>query len=100
MSIEIMLLLLMLAVFLPFVLWLKLPVGLSLAATSAVVALAGGEGFPLRHLVEGMFGYLDVSLVLITAMIFMKVIEKNGLLNALARDLILKFGRSPWRCSR
>ena len=95
MSIEIMLLLLMLAVFLPCVLWLKLPVGLSLAATSAVVALAGGEGFPLRHLVEGMFGYLDVSLVLITAMIFMKVIEKNGLLNALARDLILKFGRSP-----
>ena len=95
MSTEIMLLLLMLAVFLPFVLWLKLPVGLSLAATSVIVAVAGGEGFPLRHLVEGMFGYLDVSLVLITAMIFMKVIEKNGLLNALARDLILKFGRSP-----
>jgi GntP family gluconate:H+ symporter len=95
MSTEIMLLLLMLAVFLPFVLWLKLPVGLALAATSVIVATAGGEGFPLRHLVEGMFGYLDVSLVLITAMIFMKVIEKNGLLNALARDLILKFGRSP-----
>ena len=45
MSIEIMLLLLMLAVFLPCVLWLKLPVGLSLAATSAVVALAGAKAF-------------------------------------------------------
>jgi gluconate:H+ symporter, GntP family len=95
MSVEIMLLLVMLAVFLVLVLWLKLPVGLSLAVTSTVVAVAGGQGFPLRHLVEGMFGYLDVSLVLITAMIFMKVIEKNGLLDALARDLILKFGRSP-----
>jgi Mg2+/citrate symporter len=95
MSVEIMLLLLMLMAFLVLVLWLKLPVGLSLAFTSIVVAVAGGQGFPLRHLVEGMFGYLDVSLVLITAMIFMKVIEKNGLLDALARDLILKFGRSP-----
>ena len=95
MSVEIMLLLVMLAAFLVLVLWLKLPVGVSLAVTSIVVAVAGGQGFPLRHLVEGMFGYLDVSLVLITAMIFMKVIENNGLLDALARDLILKFGRSP-----
>lgn len=95
MTAEIILLLLMLASFLVLVLWLKLPVGLSLAVTSVVVAAAGGQGFPLRHLVEGMFGYLDVSLVLITAMIFMKVIEKNGLLDTLARDLILKFGRSP-----
>lgn len=95
MSFEITLLLFMLAVFLVSVLWLKLPVGLSLALTSVAVAMAGGWGFPLRHLVEGMFGYLDVSLVLITAMIFMKVIEKNGLLDTLARDLILRFGRSP-----
>lgn len=95
MSAEIILLLLMLVAFLVLVLRLKLPVGLSLALTSIVVAMAAGHGLPLRHLVEGMFGYLDVSLVLITAMIFMKVIEKNGLLDALARDLILKFGRSP-----
>jgi len=95
MSTETLLLLLMLAAFLALVLWLRLPVGLSLAATSVVVAAAGGEGFPLRHFVEGMFGYLDVSLVLVTAMIFMKVIEKNGLLDTLTRDLVLKFGRSP-----
>ncbi len=95
MAIESWLLLLMLGVFLGLVLWLKLPVGLSLAATGVATALAAGEGFPLRHLVEGMFGYLDVSLVLITAMIFMKVIEQNGLLDVLARDLILRFGRSP-----
>src|SRR5512137_2517389 len=95
MAVEAWLLVVMLAVFLALVLWLKLPVGLALAATGVATAAAGGEGFPLRHLVEGMFGYLDVSLVLITAMIFMKVIEKNGLLDVLARDLILRFGRSP-----
>ncbi len=58
-------------------------------------AVADGHGFPLRHLVEGMFGYLDVSLVLITAMVFMKTIERNGLLDALTCDLMLRFGRSP-----
>ena len=73
----------MLVAFLGLVAGLKWPVGLALAATSVVVAVADGQGFPLRHLVEGMFGYLDVSLVLITAMIFMKIIERNGLLDAL-----------------
>ncbi len=86
---------LMLVVFLGLVTALKWPVGLSLAATSMAVAAAGGHGIPLRHLVEGMFGYLDVCLVLITAMIFMKVIERNGLLDALTCDLMLRFGRSP-----
>ena len=86
---------LMLVVFLGLVAGLKWPVGLSLAATSVVVAAAAGQGFPLRHLVEGMFGYLDVSLVLITAMVFMKVIERNGLLDALTSDLMTKFGSSP-----
>ena len=84
MSQETILLGLRLLTFLGLVAGLKWPVGLSLAATSVVVAAADGHGFPLRHLVEGMFGYLDVSLVLITAMIFMKIIERNGLLDALA----------------
>jgi GntP family gluconate:H+ symporter len=92
---EILLVTVMLAVFLACVLWLKLPVGLSLAATSAALAVAAGQGLPIRHLVEGMFGYLDVSLVLVTAMIFMKVIERNGLLERLTRDLTSRFGQSP-----
>ena len=95
MSQETWLLGLMLVVFLGLVTVLKWPVGLSLAATSMAVAVADGHGIPLRHLVEGMFGYLDVCLVLITAMIFMKVIEKNGLLDVLTCDLMLRFGRSP-----
>ncbi len=94
---EIILLILMLATFIGLVVWKKLPVGIALAITSIVVALAGGHyqlGL-VEHLVNGMFGYLDVSLVLVTAMVFMKVMEKNGLLYALTRDLILRFGHSP-----
>ena len=94
---EIFLLILMLATFAGLAMWLKMPVGFSLAITSIVLALTAGHFnlTILENLINGMFGYLDVSLVLITAMIFMKVIEKNGLLNALTRDLILKFGDSP-----
>lgn len=95
MSPEFTLVAVMLAVFLACVLLLKLPVGLALVATSVALAAAAGQGFPLRHLVEGLFGYIDVSLVLLTAMIFMKVIEHNGLLERLTRDLITRFGQSP-----
>ena len=94
---ELLLVLLMLASFLGLVMWGKLPVGIALAVTSVILAVAAGhinlEIF--EHVVNGMFGYLDVSLVLITAMIFMKAIEENGLLQSLTRDLIIRFGRSP-----
>ncbi len=85
----------MLLVFAGCVMRLKWPVGLAMAAASVAMALAAGHFNPAKFLVKGMFAYLDVSLVLITAMVLMKVMELNGLLNALTRDLILKFGRSP-----
>ena len=95
MSLEIILLLLMVVSFTALVVWLKMPVGVSLVVTSVLIALVGWKGLPVKMLVEGMFGYIDVALVLITAMIFMKIIEKNGLLSTLTRDLIMKFGGSP-----
>ena len=82
------------ACFVALVVAARLPVSLSLAATSVVLALAAGRGFPLAHLVEGMFSYLDVSLVILTAMVFMKVIEANGLLEELTQSLIALLGRS------
>jgi GntP family gluconate:H+ symporter len=82
------------ACFVTLVVAARLPVSLSLAATSVVLALAAGKGFPLTHLVEGMFSYLDVSLVLFSAMVFMKVIEANGLLAELTRSLIARLGGS------
>ncbi len=89
------LLLLTAGCFVALVVAAKLPVSLSLAATSVVLALAAGHGFPLGHLVEGMFSYLDVVLVLLAAMIFMKVIEANGLLTELTQSLVSRLGRSP-----
>ncbi|MBU2511309.1 TRAP transporter large permease subunit [bacterium] len=67
---------------------LRLPIGLALVLASVVGALAGGEGFPLRHLVEGEFGYLDSILIIASAMVFMKVIQHSGLLDTIARKII------------
>jgi TRAP-type C4-dicarboxylate transport system permease large subunit len=82
------------ACFVALVVAARLPVSLCLAATAAALALAAGKGFPLAHLVEGMFSYLDVALVLLAAMVFMKVIEANGLLAELTQSLIALLGRS------
>jgi gluconate:H+ symporter, GntP family len=87
--------LLMAACFIALVVWAKLPVSLSLVITSVVLALSAGRSLPVQQLVEGMFGYLDTCLVLITAMIFMKVIEANGLLGELTRSITVNLGRSP-----
>lgn len=92
---ELFLLLLMIALIVVLVLVVKLPVGLSLLAAASVVAVAGTGGFPLKQVVEGMFGYLDVCLLLIAAMIFLAMIERNGLLERLTRDLIVLCGKSP-----
>lgn len=74
---------------------LKLPIAIALGAAAAIGALAGGEGFPLRHFVEGTFGYLDTILIIATAMIFMKTVQKTGLLESLAAWVIRKFRRTP-----
>lgn len=74
---------------------LDLPIAVALAAAAVAGALAGGEGFPLRHLVEGTFGYLDTILIIASAMIFMKSIQKTGLLESLAAWVIRSFRKKP-----
>ena len=74
---------------------LKLPIAIALSGAAVVGALAGGELFPLRHFVEGMFGYLDTILIIASAMIFMKSVQKAGLLESLAAWVIRKFRRRP-----
>jgi GntP family gluconate:H+ symporter len=67
----------------------------SLAVSSVAGALVAGEGFAVRHLVEGSFAYLDAILIIATAMIFMKVVEENGALGTLSRQIIEAFHNRP-----
>jgi TRAP-type C4-dicarboxylate transport system permease large subunit len=95
MTSDLLLVLAMAGCFVALVVLAKLPVSLSLVVTSVVLAPVAAHRLALDQLVEGMFGYLDTCLVLITAMIFMKVIERSGLLGELTRAITAAFGRSP-----
>jgi TRAP-type C4-dicarboxylate transport system permease large subunit len=85
--------LLMVAVFVLAAAVLKLPIGICLMAAALAGALAGGEGVPLRHLVEGSFGFFDVILIILTAVLFMKVLQASGALDSLAAVLLEAFYR-------
>ncbi len=85
----------MVIVFILGVFALKLPIGLSLVISAISGTLIAGEGIPIRHLVEGEFGYLNTILIIAMAMIFMKVLQKSGLLDTIARQIIVRFYRKP-----
>ncbi len=95
MSIELIVFIAMVGTFMVGCFAAKLPVSVSMLAASVVGALVGGQGIPVRHLVEGTFAYVDTILVIATAMIFMKVVEKSGALDALSSLIIEKFHKAP-----
>ena len=92
---ELIILLVMLTMFAISVFWWKFPAGLALALSSVAGALVAGEGFPVRHLVEGMFGYLDAILIIATAMVFMKAMEASGALGTIGSMMIRALYRWP-----
>ena len=87
--------LLMIAVFVAAAFVAHLPIAAALCLSAAAGALAAGDGFALRHLVEGEFGYLDTIMVIACAMIFMKTLQKTGFLDAFSVWVIRKFRRLP-----
>jgi TRAP-type C4-dicarboxylate transport system permease large subunit len=92
---ELLILFVMTAVFVGGCFILKLPVALSLVLSSVSGALIAGEGIPLRHLVEGMFSFLDTNMVIASAMIYMKVLQRSGVLDTIGRELTEKCHRWP-----
>ena len=82
----------MLGVFMVGCFALKLPVGVSMMIAALCGAIQGGLGVEtLRMMVEGEFGYVDTILTIGCAMIFMKVIEDSGALDALSSLIIEKY---------
>ncbi|HEY3547176.1 MAG TPA: TRAP transporter large permease subunit [Propionicimonas sp.] len=71
------------------------PVGVSLAAAAWLGAAVNGHWFPLRHLVEGAFSYLDPILVIATATIFMRVLAEGGALSAIGTAVERRLGDRP-----
>ncbi len=83
----------MVAIFALLAMGIKLPIGVSLVFSALAGAFLGGEGIALRHLVEGSFGYFDTILIIVTAMIFMKVLQASGILDTITAILLRTFYR-------
>jgi TRAP-type C4-dicarboxylate transport system permease large subunit len=92
---ELIILICMLAIFAVSVFVFKMPAGVSLILSAVAGALIGGEGLPIRHLVEGGFGFLEAILIIATAMIFMKSTEANGVLARISLWIVKTFHKSP-----
>lgn len=90
---EYLVLLLMVAIFALLAMILKLPIGVSLALSALAGSLLGGQGIALRHLIEGSFGYFNTILIIVTAMIFMKVLQASGILDTVTSLMLKTFYR-------
>lgn len=95
MNLQLVIFLVMAAVFMLGCFLLKLPVSVSMMLSAISGALVGGAGFPVRHFVEGAFSYIDTILIICGAMVFMKVIEASGTLDALCTLIIRRFHKHP-----
>lgn len=95
MSRELLAFVVMIGVFLLGCFVCKLAPGISMMAASLAGALVGGEGLALRHLVEGTFSYIDTILIIASAMIFMRVIEASGALDAITSVIVERFHKVP-----
>jgi gluconate:H+ symporter, GntP family len=88
---EYLILLAMVAVLVALGVGLKLPMGIALAGAALAGALLDGQGFAVRHLVEGAFGFFDIILIIASAMIFMKALQLSGSLDGLAAAILKTF---------
>ena len=88
---EYLILFLMVAVFAVMAMGFKLPIGVSLVISAVIGAFLGGEINPIRHLVEGSFGYFDTILIIVNAMIFMQVLQVSGILDTITAVLLKTF---------
>ena len=77
--------------------FLKLGNPIAMLVASLAGGLASGFSPPdlARHLVEGSFTFLNIVLIIYTATVFIYVQKMSGGLDAIVRDLILRFHRNP-----
>ncbi|MFA7574690.1 MAG: TRAP transporter large permease subunit, partial [Arcobacteraceae bacterium] len=94
-SIELLYFIVMVGVFAVCSFKFKLPVGIGMAIAAISGSLVAGFGIPVRHLIEGGFNYLNTILVIATAMVFMKVVQYNGMMDTITRWLIEKYYSKP-----
>lgn len=85
------------AVALAVLVWpLRTPLPAALIAVSILAALLAGFGIPLRHLVEGGFGYINLILALFAGAFFGQAMQASGIADAFGRRAYSALGSNPW----
>ncbi len=68
---------------------------LSMVIAAVAGAVAGGLGFPVRILVEGLFTNFDLAILFVCASVFVNVYSFTGAMNAITRKLVASVN-SKW----
>jgi hypothetical protein len=71
----------------------RLSTEISLFAAALAGSLAGGEGIPARHIVEGAFTYFDIILIFVAATLFMNMLKDSGGAAFVVRSILRRFHR-------
>lgn len=74
---------------------LRQPAALATASAAVVGLLVSGSLNQPHHLVEGAFGYFDVLLIIVSAMVFMSALESAGILEEISIRMTRSLGGRP-----
>lgn len=78
--------------------WLKLTTELAIFVAAAAGGIVHNRSLPLRHLVEGMFTYLDICFIFITATLFINLLKKAGGISFIIREILKTFHNQRGLC--
>lgn len=73
----------------------KIPLAVTLFVSMIVGAVAGGFGFPFRHLMEGPMFYLFINMVIFASLIMLQVMKESGNMDDIAWDIMTHFRTKP-----
>ncbi len=82
-----------LAIYIPF--RKRIHIVFPLLASCIAATLAAGFGVPVRYFVEGEFGFFYIVVVILSAVVFLQVIQDNGCLQGIIGTLARKLSKFP-----
>ncbi|MFA4949139.1 MAG: C4-dicarboxylate ABC transporter, partial [Candidatus Krumholzibacteriia bacterium] len=87
----------MVAVFIAATL-LKVTVELSMLLAAVAGGLAHGVGFSSRQVVDGSFTYFDVTLIFLSATLFMNIVKESGGVDFIVGGIVKRFHGNRFLC--
>jgi TRAP-type C4-dicarboxylate transport system permease large subunit len=77
---------------------LKATIELSMLLAAVAGGLAHGAGFTPRQIVDGSFTYFDVTLIFLSATLFMNIIKESGGVDFIVSGIVKRFHKNRFLC--